>query len=110
MQWGSSVDMLVDMQESTGFVPPALLNRPLPRSDCTEYRQAFQRIGRGRQFNEGGAQPLTVNEIASYCWIRGITGDDKEVYLQLMGAMDDVFLDHVRKKQEQATKKAQSGH
>lgn len=100
--------MLMEIAETTGSLPKALESRPLPRSDCTKYRNVFQLLSGQRQYNEVGLQPILVSEIIKYC--EGVGIDcylERDRIVRYMCAMDGVFTEHARKKQEEARAKAE---
>jgi hypothetical protein len=97
--------MLKEIQEDTGMTPKALQNRPIPREDCIQYREAFWLLSGARGFNEAGFQAIEVPAILKYCESFHFSVEETETYLRLIRAMDDIFLDHLRKKQEQARPK-----
>lgn len=98
--------MLLDIQESTGMMPKALQARPLQRADCSEYRAVFDLISGRREYNQAGVQPLPLGAVESYINIMEIRDVlEREKIMKFMCSMDDVFMEYVRKKTEQALSK-----
>lgn len=105
LQWGSSVDSLLEMKQAHGFTPKALLNRVPLRFDCLAYKQAFYKLSGQRAYNQTGPIPIPISEIAVLLKARGIDDeDDVETYLDAIPAMDAVYLEHIRKRMESASK------
>lgn len=93
--------MLLEVKESTGITPKALLNRPLPRADCTKYREIFQLLSGQREFSDVGAQAIPVSEIVSYCLGVGIYDPaEREKVIRFTTSLDAVFRDHLREKMD----------
>lgn len=106
LEWGSSIQMLQEIQESTGETPKALLNRPVAREDCTKYRVAYNWCSQGRQFNQAGLQAITLGEIHAYLSIvQEYRLSEREAYMRMILAQDSVFMEYVREKTESQSKK-----
>lgn len=98
--------MLLEIQEQSGITPKALETRPLPRVDCTKYREIFLLLSSQREINETGLQALPVREVVSY--LDGMLVTDlfeREKVIRFTVSLDRVFMEHVRKKQEQNRQK-----
>lgn len=100
-EWGSELKTLKEIEESTGITPPALLRKPKLRDDCQGYYSTFQVLSDQRSYNQAGAQPLRITEIASYLTFLGISGvDRKQKFMCFLLEMDKAFMALYFKKQE----------
>lgn len=95
--------MLLDVMKLTKEAPPALANRPRLREDCLKYRRAFTELSGRRGYNDSGLQPLEPQAVQAYIQMRDITDpDDVEMWMEALFAMDDVYIDYIRKRREKA--------
>lgn len=93
------------MKRQHGFTPKALLNRVPLRIDCLKYKQAFYALSGQRPYNQTGPQPIPLSEVLAYLAIKGIDDEDeRDTYLDAIPAMDGVYLEHIRKRMESASK------
>lgn len=98
--------MLLELKEQ-GADPKALKNRPLLRQDCTKYKQLFNHCSAGRQANQTGLQALPTSEILMTLIGLGVDDvEEREICLRLIRAQDEVYMDHMRSKMEQASTSA----
>lgn len=64
------------------------------------YLTAFYRIMSDRHWGAfGGATRIHYTAISAYARDFGICGDDYEVFLRLIGEMDDEYLEHLKRSQ-----------
>lgn len=93
----------------TGEPPPALRKRVKLRSECLPYRNAFRRLTSRRQFNEAGPQAIPMSEIIGYLDGTDITDyDEREVYIETICAMDEVYMEYVAKKRQEVLNQSKS--
>jgi hypothetical protein len=99
LQWGSSLEFLLDLAREQGVTPEPLLNRPeLPEALWPVYN-AFIILNRARGGNMAGEQPLRVSEMAAYFSLLGETNTEAlGLYLRLLSDMDSEYLAHQAKK------------
>lgn len=72
---------------------PALDSRPQPRAESFWLLEAFRRLSRHRSGGGFGPGPITLPDILAYCRLVGIeNADDREVLIDVIGAMDDEYL------------------
>jgi hypothetical protein len=91
--------MLVELEQSLGFAPPALANRPHLEPPLRWYLSAFYDLSRGRQLTMGGAGPIAISEMAAYIQIFGMDSlEDRQWFVTIMGQLDSVYLEHQAKK------------
>lgn len=92
------------MQEKSGVEPRALQDRPVPIPELQFYRAAYRRLSLGRLWGEGGPQAIACSEVFAYCDGLGIQGVEfREGFLDLIQAMDQTYLDGIRKKLQDAS-------
>lgn len=102
MEWGREIPALLQVKEEFGITPKALANRPLPKRDCTKYREAFGVLSVSRYYGENGPQPISLSDILAFFVLSGIDDmDDREVYRNHIQSMDGVFLEHSSKKMKE---------
>jgi hypothetical protein len=93
--------------KQSGFQPQALLNRPKPEPEYEFYRVAYYRLSRSRLWFEGLPQAISLTEIATYCSFTGVRDQGlRENLVDLVQAMDGVFIDHMA--EQQAASRAKS--
>ena len=98
-QWGDSLGMLQDMQDSTGIVPAALLNRPVLGPRLLFFYSEYLEVARSRTYSEGGGPyPLLWGPFMDYCQIHGIEHQDRAWLWDGIKLIDDVQVEITRKR------------
>jgi len=101
LQWGSKLKFLMQVQETTGSPPTALLNRPKLTLWIAPYYEAYSTLNGSRQIGMNGAGPIPLSEIDAYTRLYGITDqDEKEKYVTMINALDSAYLKFYAAKQK----------
>jgi hypothetical protein len=101
LQWGSELETLLAIQESTGMTPKGLQDRTELEPGCHKYWELFWVLSGARAFNEVGALPIAVSEIAALLGLVGETAlEEKVKTVRIMQQMDRTLLAETRRKQE----------
>lgn len=93
--------MLLELK-AEGDDPQALRSRVILRKGLRKYRDMFYDLSAQRTYNEAGLQSIEIPAIESYLNIDGETRKEHRRFARrVILEMDAVFMDHIRKKQEQ---------
>lgn len=72
---------------------PILANMPEIFPDVQHVWEGFSQLSSGRQMGMGGPQPLTLGDIREYMTYKGVDDpDDQDEFLQLIQALDFIFI------------------
>lgn len=74
------------------------------REDCKDYYLAFNLAAGSRQQGYGGPQALLLTEIQAALDIMDVAKSRRMTYVGAVQAMDNTYLAHVAKRQEQQSK------
>jgi len=67
---------------------------------------AYTRLSRRRMTTSAGAQPISMSEIEAYARYYDISArSDREALVEVITALDDVFMEHQRKEMKKAREK-----
>ncbi len=82
-----------------GTLPKALLSEPELYEDLEPVWAAFEDLHRSRGTLDGKQQAIAWTEIRAYLDVRGIRDEEEKAELmRLVIALDNSYLEHVRKK------------
>lgn len=102
MKWGSQLETLEEIEESTGFTPKALASRPALLAEDLKYLEGFRVLNRARASGFQGHQSIAVAEVLAYLSIAQERDTDERLkFLRLVQKMDRSFLEHVTPPAEQ---------
>ena len=90
------------MASSSGKIPPALANRPVPTRHAAPYLSAFKRLHSSRIIGPNG-QPsgIALSEIESYARMFGFeTLDDRFDLMHFIKVCDDTWLTELNKRRK----------
>lgn len=100
---------MLEFEKLHGFTPRALLERPVMDPNLWFYRRAYDRLSRSRQWSDGQPQAIAISEIVAYCQGFGIQlSTSREALLDLVQAMDQVFMQKMAEQSPAEVKKAKS--
>lgn len=102
MEWGPHITLLEKQVEDTGKNPKSLQKRPVLFEDLIPVWNAFQSLSRHRPiFDMGLPGLIPLSELKVYMDMNGIEdGDHRAEFVELIGAMDDVYIEHGLKKRK----------
>lgn len=86
---------------------PALRARPTLPPHLWYYRDIYDEVAGSRHYSANGEPlPIPISEIHAYCELFGVRGlESRETLLKMIRAMDRAFLDVIRKRREEESKK-----
>ena len=105
MEWGSKMDMLLQMQEQ-GQEPPALRNKPKLLDRLQWYFECFYELTGDRGYTQGYPLGLSTRQIYDYWSIFGLYNFD-DFYSKLK-LIDRIWLQKTREKSEKESNAKQT--
>ena len=82
-----------------GHPPQALLDKPSLLPHLQVYWDAYQRLSRARQWNDGEPQAVTVHDCFAYCDGVGFSSTEAKLQiLDLVQELDEVFIEQIKLK------------
>jgi hypothetical protein len=91
---------LLEVQETSGVTPKALLDRPRIAQHDRYYLDVYYDLAAGRGYNQAGIQPLSVEAITTYM---DLVDDRRYRLFQAVRSLDAAYLKHVMEKKSQTT-------
>jgi hypothetical protein len=92
--------MLLEVQESTGVTPSALLSKPTLASRWTYVYGIFRSLSRSRQYTAGGPAGIPFSEFYAYTLLFDITAlHGRQLWEDLL-TIDGIWLDLKAKQNE----------
>jgi hypothetical protein len=88
---------LSEIAAQTGKPPPALASRPERYPDLELYYKSFWELSAYRTSAGFGPNPLSLQDIASYCSLNGI--HDTALFVRFVHACDEAYLKYAMSKQ-----------
>lgn len=94
------MDTLLKIASTSGKLPSALANRPVPSRHAAPYLSAFKRLHSSRIIGPNGAPSgIPLSEIESYARMFGFSNlEDRFDLMHYVRICDDVWLSEVKKR------------
>ena len=81
--------------KQSGNVPAALRNIPKLKEDDKDFLEAYDIVSRSRTWGMAAPNPLSVGEVALFCWTVGIASPAQRAkYLRIVQDLDSCFMEH----------------
>jgi len=95
---------LLEIQETTGMTPKALLDRPRIVQYDRYYLDTYYDLAAARCYNQAGIQPIPVVDIVAYMNLVGVAESSERYRIfQAVRSLDAAYLKHVMEKKSQTT-------
>lgn len=89
MKWGDKLEMLEQVVETTGVIPPALQQRPYLTADQDALYKAFLELSTDRTYSQAGAQPIGLRSLLDYSNLHNLDRADAQDLWRMIRQVDD---------------------
>jgi len=101
----------LDIQESTGFTPPALLDRPVLEGQLAVGYAVFCDVARGRKYSQGYPLRLGPREILDYLALSNAHPSEFHAIQDLVIRIDDAWMSsQVEAREAEKNQKSVAAH
>lgn len=105
LEWGSQLQMLLDIQEFSGKVPKALESKPSLDGRQQFYYNIFAELSGDRGRDEHGLMRISMLEVLAYCTFYGINDIEQRTTLaRFVRALDAAYLEELARKKDKEPK------